>query len=276
MTKDYIEKNRNLWDNWARLHVDSKFYDMETFRKTRNSLKPVELEELGDVAGKTMLHLQCHFGQDSLSWAAKGAEVVGVDLSQEAVDTGNRLAAEMGLKARFVCSNVLDLMTHHQGAYDVVFTSYGVLHWLPDLARWAQVVAHFLEPGGIFYMVEFHPFARMLADDGTSLAYPYFYQETPDRFVETGSYAAPESEYTAECFEWPHTLGDVISSLCQAGLRIEFMHEFPFSSYNCFPFMEEGSRPDQARLSKDAPILKDNKALAFPLMYSIRAHKSQT
>ena len=187
------------------LHVGSEMYDVEGFKKGRSSLSDIEVSELGPLIheGTTLLHLQCHFGLDTLSWARRGAVVTGVDFSGEGIATARGLADEVGLSARatFVQSDVLALPDVLQGSFDVVFTSWGALIWIGDLERWAQVVAHFLKPGGTFYIAEFHPYAFLLADDSSSdslrIGYPYFQYGRPQRFDEPGDYADPEARTRA-------------------------------------------------------------------------------
>ena len=144
------------------IHESSEFYDLEAFRDGGVRLRDYEIEQVGDVRGKTLLHLQCHFGIDTLSWARLGATVTGADFSPKAIDLATRLAADLGLDARFVESNVYDLPERLEGSFDVVYTSRGVLCWLPDIRGWARVVAHFVKPGGIFFITEAHPIAWAL------------------------------------------------------------------------------------------------------------------
>lgn len=178
--------NRALWDEWAEINYRSFMYDAEGFKAGGISLRPYEVEEVGDVAGKDHLHLQCHFGQDTLSWARLGARVTGVDFSERAIRYARQLATELGLPARFVQCDVLDLPANLSGDFDVVFTSLGVLGWLPDLGRWAQVIWHFLRPGGIFYVSDAHPIVRVFDDTegvtGLHVRYPYFPRPEPLAF----------------------------------------------------------------------------------------------
>ncbi|MDQ3755688.1 MAG: class I SAM-dependent methyltransferase [Acidobacteriota bacterium] len=259
---EFLENNRSLWNGWTRLHEKSALYDLDNFKAGRSSLKPVELEELGEVAGQTLLHLQCHFGMDTLSWARLGARVTGVDFSAAAVALARSLSAEVGISADFICSNLYDLPRALEGEFDIVFTSYGVLSWLPDLDRWAEIVAHYLKPGGTFYIVEFHPFASMLDDDGTTFKYAYFHTSKPIELQAQGSYAAPNADFTHAEYNWAHSLSDVINAVLRAGLRLEFVHEFPFSSYQTWPSLEE-IVPDKFQLK--------NADVTLPLMFSLRA-----
>jgi SAM-dependent methyltransferase len=258
-----INANRALWDSWTRLHLAPGVYGVEDFRAGTSTLKPVELEELGDVSGKTILHLQCHFGLDTLSWARRGATVTGVDFSPEAVRAATALGAELGIPARFVCANLYDLDTVPDlrgERFDIVFTSYGVLCWLPDLAGWARVIAHFLKPGGTFYKVEWHPFANYLFpretdSEGNPIREPYFGRAEPVRAVESGSYAAPEAEVKTTAYYWSHGVGEVVTALCDAGLRLDYLHEFPPDKQGGLQKPDDGERHD------------------YPAWYSIRATK---
>jgi SAM-dependent methyltransferase len=249
---DYFARNRALWDAWTELHEKSDFYDLDAFRAGELTLREIERQEVGDVSGKTLLHLQCHFGLDSLSWARLGARVTGVDFSDRAIQLARSLAVAEGIDARFLCANIYDLPTLLDETFDLVFSSYGVIPWLPDLKRWAELIARYLRPGGRFHLVEFHPLTGMLDDEGRRLVNPYFHETDPRRYEGQGSYAAP-STTTRESFEWPHSLGDVIDSLLEAGLTLRSFREFPFSPYGCWPYLEErepgrwyvrGSGPD--------------------------------
>lgn len=251
--------NRGLWDGWAALHAGSAFYDVAGFKGGRSSLKPVERAELGDVSGKRLLHLQCHLGLDTLSWARLGADATGVDFSGRAIEFARGLAQECDLPARFVCQDVLDLDLGEQ--FDIVFASYGVLCWIRDKRRWAEVVVRHLAPGGTFYLIEFHPVVSSFDDDGTPLRYPYFGGE-PIPFPQKGSYGAPDADFEHDSFEWPHSIGDIVTPLAEAGLHIEFLHEFPYSAYGCFPFLEQEAE-DRWRV-RGAKV-------AVPLMFSVKA-----
>lgn len=269
MDDAHLATNRALWNGWTRLHERSAFYDVDAFRAGRSTLQPTELREVGPVAGRTLLHLQCHFGLDTLSWARLGARVVGVDLADEAVALAERLSAETGLAdgAAFVRANVYDLPGALPAVvpqrYDVVFTSYGVLGWLPDLAGWAEVVARCLAPRGVFHLVEFHPLLAALGPDGRTLAAPYFHDPTPTLVEERGSYAAPGAAFSHPAYGWAHSVGDVVTALAGAGLRVEFVREFPYTHYGGWvPFLEERA-PGEWRVRGPGPDV--------PLMLAVRA-----
>jgi len=256
----YAKTNRSLWDGWAKINASSTFYDVGAFRAGASSLKALERAELGEVSGRSLLHLQCHFGLDTLSWARLGATVTGVDFSTRAIATARALAEELAIPARFVESDVLELALAER--FDVVFTSYGTICWLSDLSRWAGVVASHLEPGGIFYMVDFHPLASALSDDGARIQYPYLPTGRAELYPQKGSYADLTADFEHDSYEWHHGLGDIVTALIDAGLQLEFLREHPYSSHGCFPFAEEAGPDRWVVRGLDVPV---------PLMYSLRA-----
>ena len=240
---EYLEANRKRWDELTLEHESSPFYDLAGFKAGKDRLRSIELSELSDVAGKTMLHLQCHFGMDTLAWARRGAIVIGVDFSQKAITLAQSLSEEFSIAAEFVCSDIFELPNVLSGEFDIVFTSYGVLHGLPGLKRWGEVIAHFLKPGGIFYIVEDHPMFRVFRPkpEGEFKAErSYFFSETPQRIEGTGSYATGNQGTTGVSYVWDFSMGDVINALIGAGLTIEFLHEFPYAARAKFPFMGGG------------------------------------
>src|SRR5690606_24012242 len=177
MEENYLDHNRNAWNKRSELHINSEFYDVEGFLKGKSSLNSIELELLGEVKGKSVLHLQCHFGQDSLSISRLGAEVTGVDLSDKAIEMAKELAKKDQSTAQFICCNLYDLSSHLDEKFDVVFTSYGTIGWLSDLNKWADLIRHFLKPNGKFVFVEFHPFIWMYDDNLEKIQYNYFKNE---------------------------------------------------------------------------------------------------
>ena len=248
MLDEYLKANLAGWDESVPVHVASELYDVQGFEAGKSSLSALELGELGPLMhdGTALLHLQCHFGLDTLSWARCGAVVTGVDFSGEGITTARALAAEVGLTARatFVQSTVEDLPATLSGAFDVVFTSWGALLWLGDLERWAEVVAHYLRPGGVLYIAEFHPYAYLIAEDATPalmrVDYPYFMYGEPHRWDEAGDYADPEAvvEHTVS-YEWNHGFAEIIDPLLRRGLRLDFLHELPYTIPGLpFPFLE--------------------------------------
>lgn len=235
---DYFELNRHNWNILTETHVKSAFYDVKSFLEGRSSLNKIELDLLGDLGGKSILHLQCHFGQDSISLARMGASVTGVDLSDKAIDYARQFAAQTGADARFICCNLYHLPQHLDQSFDIVFTSYGTIGWLPDMDEWAAIVARFLKPGGRFVFAEFHPVVWMFDNDFNQVAYNYF-NTGPIVESEQGTYADREADFTREYAGWNHGIGEVVNSLLSAGLQIARLNEYNYSPYNCLRKMVE-------------------------------------
>jgi SAM-dependent methyltransferase len=267
--REYFRTNRSMWNEFVPVHEKSALYDVEGFKRGNSTLRQVEREEVGNVKGKTLLHLQCHFGLDTLSWARLGAKVTGVDFSGKAIALARKLSDELDIDARFVCCNVYDLPKHLSGKFDIVFTSIGVLCWLPDLVKWAKIIGHYVKRSGFFYMFEGHPFA-MIFDDECSvktfrLAYPYFPSKKPMKLHVEGSYADRHARISQKYdYEWTHSMSEILNALLMAGLRLEYIHEFPFCAYQMLPFMKKGG--DRYWYAKD-------KHVNVPFSYSIKARK---
>ncbi len=255
---DYIKTNKASWDKRTGTHVTSKFYDVKGFLEGKCVLNSIELSELGDVSGKELLHLQCHFGLDTLSWARRGAVVTGVDLSSAAIAMANEIKAKAGLKATFICSDLYHYGAIANTAYDIVFTSYGVVCWLPCIKQWAEVVTKSLNPGGTFYMAEFHPVYDIAA------GYSYFHNSQPDITAE-GTYTENNSGEKSTFVTWTHPLSDVINALISAGIKIEQLNEYPYSPYNCFDGMEE---------REQGKFYISQAGHDIPLIYTIKGTKS--
>jgi SAM-dependent methyltransferase len=275
----YMTANRDLWDELARVHETTSFYDLDGFRRGGVRLRDFEIEDVGPVEGKTLLHLQCHFGIDTLSWARLGARVTGADFSPKAVDLATRLAAELDLDARFVCSNVYDLIGSLDGQFDVVYTSRGVLGWLPDVGAWARVAAHFVKPGGVFYIHEIHPVARVWQDENVApgelrLHYPYFTPPKPLEFDSQGSYADPDAHLAVtKEYGWNHSMAEIVTALASAGLRIDLLREFPYSEW-AMGFLEERNvTPDGETEAKSTWWLPEHAGGELPLFFALRASK---
>lgn len=262
---DQIARNRRHWDERVPINAGSAFYDLDGFRAGDEVIDDFQLAEVGDVAGLDLVHLQCHIGLDSLSWARRGARVTGVDFSVPATEQAAELAGQIGVadRARFVAADALDAAeVLGQDAFDVVYTGNGALMWLPDIDRWARAVAALLRPGGRLYLAEFHPLTDVLDDEtGTSAVRDYFARGART-YESPGSYA----DWTAEtahniATEWHHGLGDVLTAIAAAGLRIEFVRE-----HGTIPFQRYGAlvpRGDRFGYPERSPKL--------PLMYSLAA-----
>ena len=238
---NYLQQNKDLWNELTPIHERSAFYDVAGFKAGKCTLLSIEREEMGDVSGKSLLHLQCHFAMDTLCWGRRGAKVTGVDFSEESIKTAQKLSRETGIKARFICSDVYALPDVLKGKFDIVFTSYGVLCWLPDLKKWAEIIAHFLKPGGFFYIVGCHPFMNAFENSRTTtelkITQSYFHNPEPIKWEPEGDYADSNAKVDHPSFEWAHSLGDILNSLIRAGLKIEFLYEFPLCCYKAIPFM---------------------------------------
>lgn len=272
MNEKYFDANKELWDEFAKLHyeTESEGYSVKSFLEGQSTLKSYELKEIGNVKGKTMLHLQCHFGLDTLSWAREGAAVTGIDISSEGIRLAKLLAKQAKLEAKFLESNLYNLPNALSEKFDIVYTSIGVLVWLNDLKKWGKIIADFLTPGGFFYIAEIHPFSMIFDNETENIKdlqvyYDYFHDSKPLEFIADGSYAIGEKKMEPKKeYEWAHSMSDIINSLIQAGLRIEFLNEYPYAVWKQFPFAE--------RESDGFFHLKNQKA-EIPLLFTLKAVK---
>lgn len=259
-----FQTNKETWNKKVAVHAASEFYFLEDFKNGKSSLNKYELDALGDVSGKDLLHLQCHFGQDTLSWARLGAHCTGVDISEQGVALARRLNKELQQDAQFVCCNVLDTSQHISEKFDIVFTSYGTIGWLPDLQPWAQMISERLKSGGIFYIVEFHPIAWMFDYTVSPPKMKYGYHQNEAIYEEyEGTYAEDgETKIVSKEYGWNHSLSEVIQSLIAAGLHIEMFNEYDASPYDIFP-----------DLYKNAEGLYELKHKLYPLLFELKAGK---
>ena len=274
--RDYLAVNRAWWDERAPLHAGpGSIYDLDAFRRRPDRLHSIESEEVGDVAGRTLLHLQCHIGTDTLSWATRGAIVTGIDFSPPALAVARGLAQELGLadRARFVESDVYGLPDRLDGEFDVVFASWGAIAWLPDVARWFRVAARFARPGGFVYLADGHPTAWIFNDDAATpgdlrVTYPYFTTDGPIAYVGpdiSGSYAVPDASTAHnDTHEWIHPIASIVQAAIDAGLTVELLHEHTQIPWRMFPFLVGGD-DGLYRLPDGMP--------SIPLSFSLRARK---
>jgi len=261
-----LKTNLELWEEWTDINARSKMYRLEAFKKGENKLDSLIRSEVGDVSGKRLLHMQCHFGMDTLSWARLGASVTGMDYSENAIRKANALAKDCSIDARFIHCNLYDLPQHLEGQFDIVYTSYGVLTWLPDIVEWARIAASYVKPGGFFYIAEFHPFAAVFDAEERQLQYrdPYFARDAI-LYDDLGDYTGSKVKLKAnQDYEWMHPIGEIVSSLIEAGLRVEFLHEHAFTVFKYFPFLVVDKPGIWKFAQEPAPI---------PLMFSLRAKK---
>lgn len=268
MNKD-IKTNQNLWNVWARHTYESDFYDADAFRAGKCTLHKPELEALGDVDGKSLLHLQCHFGLDTLSWARRGAKVTGVDFSHEAVTRARTLATEVALEADFIECNVYDLAQHLDQQFDIVFTTTGVLGWLPEVVPWARLAAQFLKPGGTLFVADVHPVVSIFDETAETGVYrmnfPYFERTEPQRYKESGCYAEPGVDIQTDACYWNHGIGEIVSAVLGAGLTLQSFREYPFMAWPHLPWMVE--RDDGMWELPPGEV-------EFPLSFSLLANKT--
>ncbi len=226
--KEYHEINRRGWNKRTDAHFNHPDYKVTCFLDGESTLHPLEVKEVGNVQGKSLLHLQCHFGLDTLSWARLGAVVTGVDISDRSIERADELRAKTGMvNPRFIRSDLFDLPDLLDEEFDIVFTSYGVLWWISDIYRWAEIVAGYVKKGGIFYIADGHPTANMLGAD-KNIFEPYFHMvEGPEIYCSEPDYCDHSCIVEEEC-GWRWTMGEIVTAIIRSGLRIEFLHEFPF------------------------------------------------
>lgn len=254
-----MEVNRTCWNQRAEIHVKSDFYDVAGFKAGATSLKPIEIALLGNVEGRSILHLQCHFGQDTLSLARMGAEVTGVDFSESALEVARETAGELGLSADFVLSNVLELDLGC--TFETVFASYGVFGWIPDVAEWMQVAARHLAPGGELIVVEFHPLMWLLDQQAPV---DYFHSPEPDVETQMGSYTDGGEDVEITSCYWGHTLSDVLSAARKAGLEVVDFEEYDHSPYPLAGMVER---------AKGQFVHGDRANQRLPYCYALHARK---
>jgi len=258
---EYFKTNQELWDAKTPVHLDSEMYDMKAFLAGKNTLDKIELEGVGDVKGKSILHLQCHFGQDSMCWQRLGAQVTGVDFSGKAIEKAREINDQLGLNAKFVQSDIYSLPENLNEKFDIVFTSYGTITWLPDLDKWAKVIRHFLKPNGFFYIAEFHPSWYAFDFDTKLPAFNYFNHGEPYMDIEEGTYADSKAKISKKEYFWTHSLSETMTALLKAGLTLEEFKEFDYSPWNCFPNLTQRAERE---------FVFDEYKVSIPHVYSMK------
>lgn len=256
---NYLKINQKVWNDKTIVHLTSEFYDQPSFLEGKNSLKKPELDVLGDVRGKRILHLQCHFGQDTLSLARLGAIVTGLDFSNVAIENAVKINDQLGLNASFICSDVYSLPDDLIGQFDIVFTSYGTIGWLPELRSWAETIKKALAPGGKFIMVDFHPFIWTFDNDVQKIEYDYFNSDPIIEEIE-GTYADRNAPIKTQTISWNHGIGEILNTLIQAGISIQEFSEMDYSPFNCFANMKQIA---------DDKFIFDHIPQAIPMIYRI-------
>ena len=273
-TPDWHAANRAAWDESVPIHLRSAFYDVPALRAGTARLYPIERAELGPVAGLDVLHLQCHFGYDSLVLARDGARVTGLDFSPAAIAAARDLARDLGLsgRARFVEADLHDAprSLDSPAGFDLVFVSWGALMWLPDIERWAAIVAHFLRPGGRLYLADGHPCALSLRCDATGQdpvlhpATPYF-SPGPHLSDDPADYADATATLTnTRMYTFQHTLAAIVTALARAGLTVEYLHEHDALPWRLYDVLRED--PDR--------MFRWPGQAWLPLAFSVSARRS--
>lgn len=261
------EPGSNLawWQEAALLHADSDFYDLDALRSGQDFMRPFEVVELGDVFGRDLVHLQCHIGTDTVSWARRGARVVGLDFSSNSVGVARALAAGCGVDIQFVCADVHDAPVALDGRrFDIVYTGVGALNWLPDVVAWAGVVRELLRPGGVLYLSEIHPLVFGLSEDGRSLVHDIHAAAYGSTTESGGTYAVPDAELSNRTtFERAHSMSEVLSAVLDCGLTVELVHEHSYTNAP-WPWLVRGA-DRMFRLPDGWP--------RYPLAYSLRARR---
>ena len=252
----HFKKNLQSWENRTPVHIESRFYDNEKFKSTKYSLNHIERSILQDVSNKSMLHLQCHFGQDTLSWANLGAIATWVDFSPSAIKTAKELSDEINVPCRFLESNVLELNLDEE--FDIVFSSYGAIGWLPDLNKWGEVIAKHLKKGGTFLLVEIHPFVSLFEGND------YFFDKDMNIEKEKGSYTDGGENMNSEFYWWNHSLTEIFVALESNGLKLQSFEEYNYTPY-----------PVKGMVERDPGkyVLEDRKQQNLPYIFSLKATK---
>ncbi|MBI3841358.1 MAG: class I SAM-dependent methyltransferase [Thaumarchaeota archaeon] len=269
----HTKANLKMWNRMVPINAKSKMYDVAGFKSGKSSLSPHEIRELRPIVkGKSVLHLQCHFGMDTLSIARLGAsKVAGVDFSPVAISLARKLAKQVGLDKRseFVCSDIYSIPAgFRKKKFDVVYTGGGALFWLKDLERWGRIVSGFLRPGGVLYIKGFHPFSNSFDEEASEprLRYPYFHRKEPIINKFHGTYSEPGADFESEEHNWSFGMGELVNVLVGAGLTIDYLHEFMTVGYKRFQFLVKGR--------DDRWGWKDPNA-GVPLVFSLRATKQK-
>jgi SAM-dependent methyltransferase len=271
-----IEENRSHWDKLAPIHArgsGSPFYRIEEFLAGETKLAPWELDEVGPVTGKSLLHLQCHIGLDTLSWAREGAAVTGLDFSPASIKEARLLAKECKVEARFVEALVQDAaeVLDHE-LFDIIYTGRGAICWLPDLDIWAEQCAALCQPGGIFYMEESHPTLDLFDfkpdSGGKKTLQPHYdpFQCGPVSETIEGTYADRDAATgLTTSHAWDHSIGEVVNALTKAGFDFVHLHEREFAFFEPWPGVFEPHSPNLWKF-KDGEV-------RFPVSYTLKMRR---
>ena len=272
----YYDQNSRHWDNRARVHSSksSDFYNIEEFLNGKSTLLPLEKSTLGNIKGKKILHAQCHIGFDTISLARMGAEVTGVDFSLEAIRKAKEFAYHLQTQVTFIQSNIFDLPKTElpENSFDIVYASYGVLCWIDDLSKWTATLSKYLKPGGMFLLIDDHPYVSTieLENNKYEIKYNYFKNPEPFEFIVENSYTGEKFKLDVKkSYEWNHSIDEIIMSFLKSGLSITSFYEYDFNFWQRFPFLTKSSEGFYYKDSnkKNIPEYK------IPLMFSLTATK---
>jgi SAM-dependent methyltransferase len=265
----YTKDNMGSWDDRVPIHSSSDLYNTDRLISDPEHLSTtvrVDRPFLGDVSGKTLLHTQCHMGSDTLSWAKLGATVTGIDFSAPALEVARNTAKQLGVDARFIESELYASPEVLTETFDIVYTGVGAINWIPDIARWADVMASFTRPGGTFYMREAHPVVWALDwerdDEMIAITEHYFERDRPSTWHEPETYAGEGTLDHDTIHSWNHGLGEILTALMDSGFAIDLFEEHRFLDWKALPHMTEVD---------GLWVLPESQRDIVPLMYSLRA-----
>ena len=263
MDTEHRRANRAMWDERVDLHVESDLYNVPGFLAGQCRLRDFEPDELGSVEGRTLLHLQCHFGLDTLSWARRGAIVTGIDFSEPAIEAARKIARHADIPATFEVCDVYETAATLDRTFDIVYTGLGALCWIPNLDAWAREIVRLLVPGGTFYMSEFHPLTDVFGEDDLAVTESYFDDGRPFRDETSGTYSDRSAKTSNNLsYSWTHPLSRVITALLKVGLTLDSFAEHDYTVFPRFTALSAAPGTDVFRFPEGHPRL--------PLMYSIR------
>jgi SAM-dependent methyltransferase len=269
LVDERLAANRANWDDRTGIHLDSAFYDVEGWVRRAPGPRTREIDALGDVAGLSLVHLQCHIGLDTLQFARAGARVTGLDFSPAAITAAQDLADRSGLtdQSHFVCADVYDSVNALGSAtFDIVYVSLGALCWLPSVDRWAEQVAALLTPGGRLYLHDMHPVEWALADDEAVFAHPYF--EETDPYVDDSESTYTDSDrplVNRRSYQWNHSLGEIVTAVIRHGLTLDSLIEHDWTVRPRFHWLVANDK-DHWTTPAGMPRL--------PLSFSLLAHRA--
>jgi SAM-dependent methyltransferase len=274
LTKDkismYLQHNALVWDELTQIHFEpNKHYRLKEVISGGSSLSQLEVNEIGTVRGATLLHLHCHFGLDTLSWARLGAKCTGVDISQISIETARRLSDEIEIPTEFLCCDACDLPESLNNQFDIVCATYGVFIWIHNIESWMNGCLKALKPRGILYICDGHPHSMILKEDALyrkfTVAKSYFRDSGPYLAENKYDYAKPEIVLSRRPYIWWHTLSNIVNTAIKVGFELEYIHEHEIAVEQYYSLMER-TRDEFWRLPTNIP--------SFPLMFSMKARKS--